>query len=73
MIYCQRSVVPVADLVQPLVQKKTLAQALDSSWQQPAAIPKGYTTHFHFFGGALPLDPTGALPLDLATAGRAVL
>jgi hypothetical protein len=32
--------------VQPLVQKKTLPQALDWSWQQPAAP-----------GGASPLDP----------------
>ena len=40
---------PVADLVQPLVQKKTPAQALDSSWQQPAATV-----------GTLPLDQMAA-------------
>jgi hypothetical protein len=47
MIYWKWSTVPVADLVQPLVQKKTLPQALDWSWQQPAAP-----------GWASPLDPT---------------
>ena len=47
MIYWKWSTVPVADLVQPLVQKKTLPQALDWSWQQPAAP-----------GWASPLDLT---------------